>query len=107
MPRVPHLTHPVRLGVDGRPVSVEQDTLADVASCLHVAASYRRGDLEAAPDFGLADPTFTQGGPDAGEIEEALERMEPRARIVVDADRAAWDELVHTVTVTMTPTAEG
>lgn len=100
-PRVPHLTFPVRLDATGRLATAEQDTPTDIVSCLEVAALYRPGDLEADSDFGVADQTFTQGGPGAGDIADALERAEPRARILVGVDRDRFDALVHRVTVTV------
>lgn len=100
-PRVPHLTFPVRVDVTGRLATVQQDTPADIISCLEVAALYKPGDLEADPDFGLPDQTFAQGGPDAGDIADVLERAEPRARILVGVDRDRFDALVHRVTVTV------
>lgn len=73
------LTLPLRLGTNGSLVSVEQDSDADVASCVRCILSYQTGWLDANPAFGRAQLVFMQGGVDVAELTREVKELEPRA----------------------------
>ncbi len=56
--RGPALAYPFRYGDDGRPAVNEQDSIADVASCVVAALLTSPGDRDEHPDFGVDDLTF-------------------------------------------------
>lgn len=73
---------PVRFE-NGRLATVEQDSPGHIAQCVETVLRYEPGDREAEPDFGRSDAAFRRGGPAADAIVAAVERWEPRARLVV------------------------
>jgi hypothetical protein len=75
------LTWPLRLQGDHL-AAVEQDTDADVESCVVCVLSYPKGWRLDSPDFGRPEVTFRQGGVDLAALTAAVkdqEHGEPRA----------------------------
>lgn len=71
------ITWPLSLA-GGRLVTHEQDSLTDVAQCVHILTRTPLGARPLAPEIGLEDPT----GSGADEQDLALlEEWEPRARL--------------------------
>lgn len=86
----PHFDVPFRY--DGTaPVVNEQGSLDDIAACVYAVAVTEPGDRDEMPDFGLADPTFTQGSPDPAVIAAQIGEWEPRVQILVDAAPDRFD----------------
>ena len=77
---IPHLAMPLRV-VNGRWVTVEQDSEDEVAHCVRNICAFERGYRVEDPSFGIADPTFTTLPIDTSDIAQALEEYEERARV--------------------------
>ena len=80
-PKALHVAWPLRLSAGGLAV-VEQDTLDDVTQCVSVLLHTQVGARVLEPDFGIEDPTFSDGL-DVDEVVEAAADYEPRAAIDV------------------------
>src|SRR5213596_2288974 len=87
MADVPHIALPIRY-VNGHITTVEQDSNADIEQCIEVICSYIKGDREEAPEFGISDQTFREGGIDANVLKQEIEELEPRANTLLEGD---WD----------------
>jgi phage baseplate assembly protein W len=72
------LTWPLRLAANGTLAAVEQDTDADIDSCVTAILSYPVGWRDDSPSFGRPRLAFREGGVDIGEISRALGIFEPR-----------------------------
>lgn len=81
-PRVPHAAWPPRLDANGHLVAVEQDTLEEVTQCVRVLLATPRGARVLEPEFGIEDPTFTDGL-DIDELVDQAAEYEERAVIDV------------------------
>jgi phage baseplate assembly protein W len=92
--RVPHLDYPFR--VRRRAATVEQDTVDEVIDCVYAILATEPGSRLEAPDFGLADQSFRQGGADLVELAAVVKEWEPRADLLTSSD---WAELVQRVRV--------
>lgn len=84
MAGLPHFSVPFQFGTNGQAVVVEQDTVAEIASCCRVVLSCPVGHRPELPAFGLVEQEFRQGGPDADAIRAALATWEPRADAEVE-----------------------
>lgn len=69
------LSHPFRLGVDGRVVTVEDGTDDAVAEAIAVTALTRKGERVLVPDFGVTEPVFAEV--DVTEINATLATFGP------------------------------
>lgn len=88
----PHFAVPFRLTHRGA-LTVEQDTAAEIAQCVQAAASYRIGQLDTNPEFGITDPVFDPLV-DVDQLAEEIRSVEPRftgriERAIVDPDTQA------------------
>jgi hypothetical protein len=72
------LVWPLRLE-NGRLAQADQDSPADVESCVTAILSYPRGWRPDNVNFGRPELLFQEGGVDIAAIAEALSDMEPRA----------------------------
>lgn len=81
MADIPHLAWPLRLA-NGTLATVEQDTLTDVTQCVNVLLHTPRGARVLLPDYGIEDPTFTDGL-DLDEVLEQVADYEERADVTV------------------------
>lgn len=72
------LTWPLRLEGDHL-ATVEQDSEADVDSCVVCVLSYPKGWRFDSPDFGRPEITFKQGGVDLAALTRAVRQSEPDA----------------------------
>lgn len=90
-----HLTVPMTLSATGSYGCVDQDSPADVTSCVRVLLRTRVGERLEVPQFGVPDPTFMTAGQGwAGVLEQAVQRWEPRAAgaaipVVINEDGTA------------------
>lgn len=80
---IPHPDLPFRfsgglLGT-GNPVEVEQGSVDEIANCVQAIVRYEQGQREEAPEFGIPDPTFSDGDIDISEIKDQISIWEPRA----------------------------
>ena len=77
---IAHLTWPLRITRTGQFVQAEQDSDADVASCVLAIMSTPQGWRMDNPEFGRPKHLlFSQGGVDPQAIADALSDQEPRA----------------------------
>ena len=95
---IPHFAHPFRFE-DGRAVVVDQNSDDDVWTCVGTIVRYLKGDRLAVPDFGIPDPTFTEGRIDTEKIRVAVEKWEDRAGVVITEAPDRFDELVRHVLI--------
>jgi hypothetical protein len=87
MDSIPHLAWPIR-HVNGKYVTVQQDTDTEVAACVGVIVSFRRGFRIEKLDFGILDPTFDTQPIDTTDLQQACTYFEPRANV----DLEQWEE---------------
>lgn len=100
MADVPHLSLPLRV-VNGRFAVVEQDSPAEIEQAVETVLRYD-GELEATPSFGRPpDLAMLMNGPDPEALVEAVERWEPRARVLVEEDRSALADMQARLRVTV------
>lgn len=91
------LSHPFRLGVDGRVVTVEDGTDDAVAEAIAVTALTRKGERVLVPDFGLSDPTFAEL--DVAELAAALATFGPDDITLEVIDSDFPDEVTQVLTL--------
>lgn len=90
----PHLTFPFRFGE-----FQEEDSFGEVAQNMRVILSYELGERDDLPEFGITDPSFREGGADLAELAAAIERWEPRASAVIEADPWVLESMVQEIQV--------
>ncbi len=82
MDNVPHLALPLRV-VGDRYVSVQQDTLDEVATAVAAITLFPLGYRTERPDFGVEPMELLPTPLPVLEIEQACEAFEPRASVTV------------------------
>lgn len=82
MDSLPRLALPLRV-VGDRYVSVEQDTLDEVTTCVTCIALFPQGFRDDRPDFGVPSQELSDLPLDAQAVEQAIEAYEPRADVQV------------------------
>lgn len=85
---VPHIAWPLEL-IGGHLAVLEQDSLDEVTQAVNVLLHTPRGARVLAPDFGIDDPTFTEGL-DTDEVLTQVAAYEDRA--VVDVVETVADD---------------
>lgn len=63
---------------------VEQGSIEEVMQCVLAVLKTPVGQREDAPEFGLLEQVFLEGGADLTEIRRAIQEFEPRASILSD-----------------------
>lgn len=96
MTDVPHFALPFRFA-GGQAVVFEQDTTDEIMSCALAVLLCPRGFRAELPEFGIEDPTFSEGFVDPEAIANALAEWEPRAHSIVTTRVDAMDALVDHV----------
>jgi phage baseplate assembly protein W len=73
--------------VDGQVVEIEQDTPEEISQCTEAVLRTVEGTLIDQPEFGRPDESFAQisPSPSAEVYLTAIDRWEPRARVLGDA----------------------
>lgn len=94
---IPHFDLPLRLE-NGSFVTVEQDTLDDVANCVSAICRFVQGARPEAPKFGIPEQTFLELV-DPLSVHAAVITNEPRADITVT--RQVIDGLVQELDVSV------
>jgi phage baseplate assembly protein W len=80
-PQIPHLSYPFQRSTDGTMIDVvEQDTVADITSCVNVILVCPMGARFERPDFGWVFPVFQMLPVDRAGLEYAIAAFEPRAK---------------------------
>jgi phage baseplate assembly protein W len=79
MTDIPHFEYPFRLGANGHVASVEQDEIADVASCVVVLCKTPPGARLDLPNFGVPEQVFQEKGVNSNALLPAIRSWEPRA----------------------------
>lgn len=83
---IPHFDLPFRFEA-GRAVVNEQDSDADIATCVEAIVRYRKGFRDIAPHFGIEDLAFAQGPLDGSHLMADIEDQEPRVTTqLIDAE---------------------
>jgi phage baseplate assembly protein W len=82
MDDVPHLALPLRV-VGDHFVTVQQDTVEELATTVACIIGFPLGYRDERPDFGIAAHEFSTQPLDVLDIEQAVEAYEPRASVHV------------------------
>jgi phage baseplate assembly protein W len=99
---IPQFDLPLRL--DGTDLAtVEQDSPQDVVNSVTIILRTMLGEHPVLDDFGIADPTFSQGGVDVEALRAQIERWEPRAELVFEENPDLLSELVASIRINVTP----
>jgi hypothetical protein len=86
--QVPVMSWPFRMGgVNASEIAyIEQDSGQEIAQCVGMVFSVRRGDLVDEPQLGISDPSFVAGGLTEAALVAAAQEWEPRAAINFSRD---------------------
>lgn len=95
-----HFALPFRY-VNGAPVVNDQDSVDDVAACVEAIVRFPKGYRPEQPDFGITDPTFTQGGANVDLLHQEVAEWEERVDLAMERDPSLMSELVDRVRVTV------
>ncbi len=104
MATIPHFQFPMRIQtVQGQvqAVTVEQDSLADIQSCVRLIASCPIGGWALQPAFGIPDPLFGLAPINPAGIEQSLRAWEPRASLLIQEQGASLDDSVRNLQVSI------
>jgi phage baseplate assembly protein W len=82
MDALPRLALPLRV-VGDRYVSVQQDTLDEVVTCVACITLFPLGYRDDRPDFGVEPMELSDRPLDTLDVEQAIEAYEPRADVTV------------------------
>lgn len=96
----PHFAFPFRFERNGANVAVEeQGTSEEIADCAEVLLRTPLGERVDAPELGVPDQTFREGGADVEGIEAIINEYEPRASAQLEQDE--MEDLVARVRVNL------
>jgi phage baseplate assembly protein W len=96
---IPHLAIPFRVDSTGAAAVVDQDSFDEIAQCVRVLLTTRRGQRIELRDYGITNPVFSeQGSLDRTGMAAAVTKWEPRARAVLRSDPDRFDDLLLHVT---------
>ena len=105
MPDIPHFSFPFSFsGSNLHAREVEQDSIDDITSCIAAVVVTEIGQRYELPDFGVADPTFIEGGMDPDDLLEVVAEWEPRAILGLEEN---WDFDTFTQNLRLTVDEEG
>ena len=82
MDDLPHIALPIQI-LGSAFATNQEGTNDEVAACVAAIVAFPLASRDEAPDFGIADPTFSVRPIDTTEIEEAVETWEPRASVEI------------------------
>jgi phage baseplate assembly protein W len=105
MTDVPHFALPFRFvtGAGAQTASAavvtEQDSIDEIAACVLAILLCPIGFRVELPTFGIPDQAFATPGVDEDRLRQAIETWEPRAAVLLDANRDAFDALVERIQV--------
>jgi hypothetical protein len=103
MPNLPHFDAAFRLGPNGKPVVVEQDSPQDVGQCVYDVLVCPEGAKLGDATFGVPSPLGSGLPLDLSSWTQALNRLEPRASYTVDQLLTLAQQGQDAVTVTVRP----
>jgi phage baseplate assembly protein W len=98
---VPHFDYPFRFNANGHAAVVEQDSEEDIIACILAIIKTPLGFREDLPDFGIADPLFSEKTINIADIKSALNIWEDRADVVLEEGPLTLDQLVRYVSIQM------
>lgn len=93
----PHFAFPFER-VNGKAMTVEQDTVEHVMSCENVIVRCPVGFRVERPEFGIPWPEYRQDV-QPGEIEAAMRRFEPRSNLRASEIRSLLDASQSEITI--------
>lgn len=102
MALAPHFDLPFRFGPDADLVSVEQDSVDEIANCVEVVLRTHPGDRVEDPDFGSEPLVPDQQPLGLAGVIAAVGEHEPRARLAAEQDPATLLEAAARVGITIT-----
>lgn len=97
----PQFGLPFRLGPDGAPIEVSQDSSQEIGDCVEVLLRTPLGFYADQPDYGVEFPLFEEGtgAVDMNEVQTAISTWEERADELIDARPDLLDAFVSRVTI--------
>jgi hypothetical protein len=97
----PQFDLPFRLGEDGAPVEISQDTAEEIGDCVEVLLRTSLGFYDDQPDFGVDLPLFEESGGavDMNEVQTAISTWEERADPFIDSQPDLLDVFVSRATI--------
>jgi len=78
---------------------VEQDSIEEVTQSVETLLRTPLGMYDENPDYGVVDPTFTEGDVNLQDIQVAISTWEDRADVLLEQDTDALDSLVRRVRI--------
>lgn len=101
MTDTPQFDLPFRLGDDGAPVEIEQDSVEEIGDCVEVLLRTPLGFYDDQPDFGVELPLFEESGGavNMDEVQTAIAAWEERADVLIDSRPDLLDLFVSRVTI--------
>lgn len=103
---IPHFDYPFRIS-GGKVVTVEQDSIIEVANCVEVILTYPKEWRIEDLNFGLRDQLFLDGGVNLEDFVEAVEQYEPRADAIFEMYTDDFDQFLYTVRAIVQGRLEG
>lgn len=107
----PHFAHPFTIAPlpDGTLAAVvrEQDDIEEITDCVTRIVSFRRGERDELPTFGISDPLFAQQPIDTRLLSAEIAEWEDRVEVDAESQIGSFDELIANVQLTIDPTSEG
>ena len=100
MPDIPAWKFPLELDANGGLREVEQGSVDDIISRVHVLILTPPGWLDSLPDFGLADQAHREGGADIPTVEDQLDRyIGDDIAIAVEEDLEALNDALSVLDI--------
>ena len=107
----PHFAHPFTIAPlpNGTLAAVvdEQDSIEEIEACVTRIVSFKRGDRDELPNFGIYDPTFQQAPLDTRLLSAQIAEWEDRVEVSAEATIDTVDDLLTHVRLEVDPTSEG
>lgn len=101
---LPQFDAPFRLGPDGQPVTVVQDSPNEIGAAVYDIMVCPQGAAVNNPDFGIPSPLFDLLDIDTAAIVAAVQQLEPRA--TTDVVQRAITQVSHPQQVTLVVTSQ-
>lgn len=99
---IPQFRLPLEVATNGDLATVEQSSAVELAQRVAVLCSTPPGHFDAAPQFGLYDQAFLEGGADIAEIERQLNAYVPDADFQTSEDLMMLNDALDVLGVRVT-----
>lgn len=96
-PDLPQFGGPFRLGRDGKPVTVQQDTPEEIGAAIYNIVTCPQGAKFGDPEFGVPSLLFQTAPLNMDALIAAVQRWEPRASLAVSEHADALSQAIRDV----------